>query len=597
MTDKKPVPIMKRLPIVSRYLYPVFFILFSIYILCVEVGTAFLRETADMTPFYTDGVFARDILGRVGGLVFYLSSLMQDLLYYPWLGTVMFIVLLVALAYAVKWSFRIHDGWFGWCWLPSLLLLLHDSQLGYFIYLLKLPAVAFTPAVGVLMAVSVVGLMARMGKMSPVGCVLLSTVGYWLMGFYAVLAMTLFVVMTICNNRLTLSWKVSLLLLSLLVVIVPQVLYGMGHIMALRSAIYTIGLPDFRLPSEWRWMIPCLLAFAILIILAIVPRGKDARRAWLVSSVLFVLGCVGTWLMTNRDANLRAIVEMKQAIENQDYQRVLDIATANTQEPTRLQVMFTRLALMRMGHLADAAFQYPDGAAPYDCPRDEQFLQLIGGRMLYYHFGMPNYAYRWGMEGMVEYGMRPEYVRWMYRCALVNGATVLANKYADLLRHTWFFHPLPPSDAEIAAVRELMEYENRLDYDQGVVEGFLLKTFTQLLDGGRNVQELSLVCSMIRKDSQAFWSHFSRWWESLDAEGQGEALPLHLQEAALLFSQMFQVDIDGLPIDPYTVQRYQDFFAQVRQNANDEYSRTALKPQFGNTYWYYFFYMDNIVTY
>ena len=48
----------------------------------------------------------------------------------------------------------------------------------------------------------------------------------------------------------------------------------------------------------------------------------------------------------------------------------------------------------------------------------EQYLQLIGSRVLYYHFGIPNGAYRWGMEGIVEYGMRPEYLRYMYQSAV-----------------------------------------------------------------------------------------------------------------------------------------------------------------------------------
>lgn len=616
MTVKKQNTITKNFPKGTKHLYTVLFVLFSLYVLLGCLSSSFLRETADVTPFYTDGFFAKEMLCRVGGMVFYLSSAMQNCLYHPWLGAMLLTAVLVALAYAVKWAFRVADGWFGWCWLPTLLLLLNYSQMGYFIYLLKTPAVAFTLPVGVLMAVGISGLMGRMGLMGFMGSmgsggkrkghslvvlacaiVLLSTVGYWLMGVYAELALLLFLLLMVRDGRLSLGWKTGLSLLSLLMVVMPQVLYGMGYIMALRSTVYTIGLPDFRFPAEWRWMLPWMLAFAILIILAVVPRGKDAKRSWMVSSVIFALGCVGTWVMTHRDANLRAIVEMKQAIEAEDYQRVLDIATANPQEPTRLQVMFARLALLRMGKLADEAFQYPDGEARYDCPRDEQFLQLIGGRTIYYHFGMPNYAYRWGMEGMVEYGLRPEYVRWMFRCAMLNGEKQLAEKYANLLRHTWFYEPIPPSEAEMDAVRGLMGYENSLDYDQGVVEGFVLKTFSSLEEGTKDTQELSLVCNMIRKDGDAFWPHFSQWWESIGEEGQGQVMPLHFQEAALLFGQMYQVDIEGLPIDPYTIQRYQDFFAQVRQNANDDYSRTALKPQFGNTYWYYYFYTNDLTTY
>lgn len=616
MTDKPHLAYMKKAFSWHQYVYTVVFIFFSLYILYVCLGTSFLRETADMTPFYTDTAFACDMLGRVGGLVFYVASLMQSCFYHPWLGAILFIGVLVALAYAVRWAYRIDTDRFGWSWLPSLFLLLNYSQMGYFIYLLKMPAVAFTLPVGVLIAVCIVGFMGRMRKMGTMGLVesdkkrkvfgfvgiiatvtLLSTVGYWLMGVYAELALALFAVIMLCDNQLSLPWKVSSLILSLLVVVVPQALYGMGCILTLRQSIYTIGIPDFRFPIEWKWLLPCVLAFVTLIVLAFMPRRESGKLSWLLSLALYLVMGVYVWLFTNRDTNLRAIVEMKQVIEDNDYQQVLDIASANSQEPTRLQVMFTRLALLRMGLLADGAFQYPDGEARYDCPRDEQFLQFIGGRMIYYHFGMPNNAYRWGMEGMVEYGLRPEYVRWMYRCAMLNGEKLLAEKYANLLRHTWFYQPVTPSEEEMNEVLGLMGYENSLDYDQGVVEGFVLNTFSPLKEGTKVIQELSLICNMIRKEGDAFWPHFSQWWESISGEEQDQTLPLHFQEAVLLFGQMYQVDIEGLPIDPYTIQRYQDFFAQVKQNANDEYSRTALKPQFGNTYWYYYFYMNDLTTY
>ena len=600
---------MKRLVLLSQPLFeflgmkllkhifiPVVFIVFSVYVLYGCLGQSFLLETADYTPFFFDSVFAKEMLSRVGGFLFYLSSFLQACFCYPWLGTLLFIAVLVALAYTIRWAFRVSEDLFSVCWVPSLLLLLNYSQVGYFLYLLKTPAIAFTLPVGVLLGVLLVGCWKRLSHVvwKCLMMVLIPTLGYWCLGVYAECAAFLIIILELIKGK---KWRFAIAIcLLLLVLAIPQVLFGMGYIINLRSSLYTQGLPDYRWSSEFIYFIPCILTFIVLLLFALYhPRQVRAQyKYFYLSCLLFVF--VGVYMGTKHDANFRAILDMKQAIERHDYQHVLDIAAEGKETPTRLQVMFTRLALLKTGHLADAAFYYPDGSAPYDAPRDEQYLQLIGSRALYYHFGIPNGAYRWGMEEIVEYGMRPEYLRYMYRSSVVNDEKPLAEKYAALLSRT-FYPPEPLSKEEIDEVKQLMSHQNRLEYDQGVIESAIMNTYLPIVEGEKPVLELSLIYNMIRKDRDAFWEHFAKWWESLSDEERASELPTHLQEAVLLFSQMYQVDITGLPVSDVTKQRYNDFFGQVRQNADDNYSRSALKPQFGQTYWYYFFYVDDIITY
>lgn len=580
--------------LLKHILFPIVFIVFSVCVLYGSLGQSFLLETADYTPFFFDSVFFKEMIGRVGGFLFYLSSFLQACFCYPWLGALLFIAVLVALAYTIRWAFRVSEELFSVCWLPSLLLFLNYSQVGYLLYLLKTPAIAFTLPVGVLLAVLLVGCWKRLSHVvwKCLMIVLIPTLGYWCLGVYAEWAAILIVIIELIEGK---KWRFAFVLcLLILVFAVPQVLYGMGYIINLRSSLYTQGLPDYRWSSEFTYFIPCILTFVVVLILALCRPGRVQYKYFYLFCVF--MGGVYVWMGTMRDANFRAITDMKQAIERHDYQHVLDIASEGKETPTRLQVMFTRLALLKTGHLADAAFYYPDGSASYQAPRDEQYLQLIGSRALYYHFGIPNGAYRWGMEGIVEYGMRPEYLRYMYQSAVVNDEKPLAEKYAALLSRT-FYQPQPLSKEEIDEVKQFMSHPNRLDYDQGVVEGAILNTYSPIVEGEKPVLELSLICNMIRKDRDAFWEHFAKWWESLGVEAQAAELPTHLQEAVLLFSQMYQVDITGLPVSDVTKQRYNDFFGQVRQNADDNYSRTALKPQFGQTYWYYFFYVDDIITY
>ena len=275
---------------------------------------------------------------------------MQACFGYPWLGTLLFIAVLVALAYTIRWAFRVSEELFSVCWLPSLLLLLNYSQVGYLLYLLKTPAIAFTLPVGVLLAVLLVGCWKRLSHVvwKCLMVILIPTLGYWCLGVYAEWAAILIVIIELIEGKKRrFAFANSLLIL---VFAVPQVLYGMGYIINLRSSLYTQGLPDYRWSSEFYYFMPCILTFVVVLILALCrPRRVQYKYFYLFC---VFMGGVYVWMGTMRDANFRAITDMKQAIERQDYQHVLDIASEGKETPTRLQVMFTRLALLKTGHLA-----------------------------------------------------------------------------------------------------------------------------------------------------------------------------------------------------------------------------------------------------
>ena len=173
--------------LLKHIIFPLVFIVFSVCVLYGSLGQSFLQETADYTPFFFDSVFAKDMFGRVGGFLFYLSSFLQACFCYPWLGALLFIAVLVALAYTIRWAFRVSEELFSVCWLPSLLLLLNYSQVGYLLYLLKTPAIAFTLPVGVLLAVLLVGCWKRLSHVvwKCLMVVLIPTLGYWCLGVYS----------------------------------------------------------------------------------------------------------------------------------------------------------------------------------------------------------------------------------------------------------------------------------------------------------------------------------------------------------------------------------------------------------------------------
>ena len=59
---------------------------------------------------------------------------------------------------------------------------------------------------------------------------------------------------------------------------------------------------------------------------------------------------------------------------------------------------------------------------------------------LSYYIGHTNLSYRWAMEHTVKFGPRAFFIKYMTKCALVNGEIKLAEKYNDMLRSTLFHH-------------------------------------------------------------------------------------------------------------------------------------------------------------
>lgn len=323
-------------------------------------------------------------------------------------------------------------------------------------------------------------------------------------------------------------------------------------------------------------------------------RLLETRWGYIVSVVVFAAMGYYFWQTTYKDKNFLNILEMKQAAEHDDWQRVLTLSRENEAVPTRLQVCLTRLALYKTHQMGDQLFATRDGDAAYNTPKQHPWLRIIGAPLLYYHYGKLGFAYRWAMEDLVEYGMRPNYLRTLHRVARFNGEKELERKYADALRHTLFYEDEETLIAqETKEIMPLTNYTDMLDGDDGLVEFYLLQSFALTEGGSREMVELSLMCSLITKQLEGFWPRFMALLPTWK-----DGVPRHYQEAALMVAQLQGgADTSQLPISEEVRQRFSrlvEASARLGDSANNAYS---LRPEFGDTYWYYYFFVEGMKTY
>lgn len=596
----------------KMFLWPLCLLAFSVlslYLLGVELKP-FLIETAALTPFYTTTSFIADMVSMPCGFVGYIASMMQSCFAMPWLGALLLTLLLVALAESMRRVFKVSAAWSGLCLVPSFMLILNYTEVGYMLWLVKTPALAFTMPLGMLISIGLTATTMVFHKLwiKLVLIVLYATVGYWLFGLFGLLA-CLFVVLPIITEAIrTRQWKhLSIILgILLLALVLPRVMYGQGLFTMRVQDIYVAGLPDYVWNDAERYLYyPALVAIAFCLLLSTTLFTQKNIVCLIVSLIGMIVAAICLFNYTYRDSNFFDTLEQKQALEQGNYERVLDIARTAETPPTRIQVMLTREALWQTGQAGDKMFAYPDGDTPCNSPRKFQYMRLLCGRLFYYLEGKVNYAYRWCMEDMVEYGRRPDYLCYMTKCALVNGEWKLADKYLDALDHTLWYkdfatkyrtyvtdHSLVSKDKEMATIKPLLRYNDVLDGDGGMIELFILNSYAYSTGGSREIVERALMNSLIIKNLDNFWYRFMAL-----LPGWNGHIPVHFQEAALMVAQLQGgVDTSKLPIDNAIRERFAQLVEKSGQNGDNASNAYLLKPEFGDTYWYYYFFVEGLKT-
>lgn len=102
-----------------------------------------------------------------------------------------------------------------------------------------------------------------------------------------------------------------------------------------------------------------------------------------------------------------------------------------------------------------------------------------------------------------------------------------------------------------------------------------------------------MMCTLIMKDIPLFWPRFFSY------AATHQRIPRYYQEAALLYAFLErQYDPEKLPIDDDVKQRFQRFQAATSRSNRytEEQLATMLRPEFGDTFWYFYFLVRNVQT-
>ena len=570
----------------------------------------FLWKLQDQNLFLNTKLFFNEQMVVPGGLLSWMGTYLTQYFYYPWLGTVLLSLCWLLMMWFTKRAFKLSNQWSALTLVPVALLLLTIVDMGYWVYILKLPGHVF---VGTLGTTAVAGLLWAFRALPHyfglrlIFIVITAILGYPFLGIYG-LGTTLLMGLFIWNLEQPLWQKITGSVLALAgAAFVPQLCYHLVYYQTNLANIYYAALPLFYVSEEYHAYYLPYYGLALFFVLMVTGEGLCKHitlgkfQTWIVlgTQVLLVAGLAwGVSHFWYKDENFHHELKMQRCIEQNDWQGVVAEGALQQDEPTRAIVMMRNLALSRLGRQANEMYLYKNGSKRYEAPFDMR-LMLCVGPLMYYQYGMLNYCNRLSTEMGVEFGWRVSNLKLLAKCTILNKEDSEARKYLNLLKHTTFYADWAEKAREmeeLKTVAHMMHYPNMLTSDGGNIEKFLMNRLAECTYADDSYfLEQTLLASLYTKDMGQFWYHFQDY-SNLHPK---DPMPRYFQEAAYLYGKLEgRPYIDQIPFDQSVKQSFESFM-QAAERFDDtevEYAREGLKA-FCHTYYYDYYLMRELPEY
>lgn len=612
-----------------------FYILLAISAVVICALLAFrcgdlLLKTGERSLFLSTSLFLKDCMRFPGGLLTYIGSFASQFLSVPLAGAILITLLWGIVVILARQAFHLKSGWGLLAFIPAAALIAADMDMGYQIYAVKLSGWFFTSALGYIVTLLSFLPYRRIHQL-PLRIayvVLWTAIGYPLAGFYALLGTA-----AMAASSLTRQARDYICAAAAVIAIIASPLIWAGHYTTGRvSDAFLACLPLFPMNGLYlKYWIPyiILLLYTVLAAAPLKPLQITGSKRLVVQAATFASCMLLAYVFWFKDENFKAEVRMSNAIDRCDWKAVTKIHAATSERhresdrkafekhdydniyaPSRLMVMYKDLALLKLGIAGSSAFRYSDGSR---LPKCEETISSAtqGGKQLYLNYGLLNCCYHWCIEDAVEFGWNAESLKFAVSSALLSGDWDIAEKYLGQLDNSpmhrkwageqrkYLRHPeLIVKSAEYSHIIPLICKADFLDSDKASVELFLLKYFKNCRLPGSTPEfdDAALLWMLRSQDIPSFWNQFSNWIST----HKGSDVPVHYQEAAYMYGNLDKsVNISGLPFSQDVVKSYNSFmkFASQHPFSSEKEASLTYNSRFGDTFYYFYYFIRNIQTY
>lgn len=591
-------------------------------ILTFRYGNWLIRLETKSLFLYTTG-FLRENISTAGGLLTYISAFLTQFLHLPALGAALWISGALILSYLTFKTFRLTVNREFLAVIPSALALAAVTGLGYQIFLIDCRGWFFEPLAGSIAAISGINIFQRLSsfKSRLTAIILWTLAGFPLFGLYALAATMAMTILTVKATSTPFKRVFTAVLSCAAVAITPLIWYNIFTTETV-TGTYTAGLPYLAsLPDAALCRLPYFLIPLYIMILALLPLQENngnhdtsGYQCMAIQGILFVIMVVFNYICWFNDPLYRTECRMATAVDNLDWQGVLDAENDferhnpdHTAGPSRPMVLYRNLALAKTGREGES-YRFRDGQGEQKCARRLPLIHQCG-KELYYYYGLPGYSFRWSMEEAASHGQNNSTLKYQIMSSIVSGEGKRAATYIKQLKHTLFYRKWAERQEELAKdtkkmhkageyadVLPLMCIGSELAMDHKIIEVFLANHFTTRLQERTTPEfdRIALQFALQHKQPALFWNHLVKYLHSNNVS----EIPVAYQEAALLFGALTDIPASQLRYSNEVVRRWNEFqdFVEDHPNNNGE-DLDDYYQSYHDTYWYFHYFVSGITTY
>ncbi|MCQ2068596.1 MAG: DUF6057 family protein [Bacteroidaceae bacterium] len=606
--NKIPVLISK-----TRWILPI-----AVWAILSFCTPQFLQKVEERSFFEFDLFWFCGFLDKPSGILSWCSLFFTQFLYIPWLGALVWVLLLTLSAELTRIVFRMPSQISFCTYIPAAIFIAYNMSMGYMIYLMNHPGFFFLPVLGYLWALLTVIALRKAEK--PVTSIVFTVIwgfaGYYVAGFYGLAGIAAAAIDKAVSKNKYRGRMLSLAVAAAVVILAP--ILFLGTTTYYLSTAWTIGIPDHvHSVSLERLQLPIIIAFLFFLLapLSGMLEKMASKSIVYIQCTALTAAIAIPAISWYRDSNFKTELKMIQAAENLEWENIPALLNRLSTEkendsswqPTRVMVVLKDLALIKTGQEGNRAFDFEDGDKDQKRRWDVQMSMQIGW-IMGFHYGIPGLCQRWCYEESMLFGWSNTTLKYNAMTSILFGNTELANKYLNKLGHTLFYNKWAKKQRPLCNDRNLIEktapydqilplmcYDDLISSDQEGCEIFLKRHFngpspqnsTPLYD------RVSLLFAIKSKDPTLFWTRFFLYLDS----NNPEKIDRYYQEAAYLYSNLENNGLlEALPFDDQVKKLYDSFKAtssKIGPKSMNE-ARNLFPANLRHTFFYYYYYVNNL---
>lgn len=419
------------------WIYGIIFTCIAVYLMPIQNG--YYLKWVESMNFFDDSAFEfNHLMAYPGGLLQYAGSFLTQLLFYPWVGSVVLIVLWGIIVVLCISTFQLKGYGIGAAFIVPLGLLNSLLNLDEYLLVLYSKGLAYSPTLGFLFVTASVWIVAHCRQSIKVVLSCILPFLYPWLGFYALLGCLLCILMTKITRKSVIAISVGMIV----AISVPQIYYLFRHgTWTDDGNLYLKGLPDFIAGvADAQFWLPYITMVSVMIFLCVGFRCKMLSKRITVVGMSILLLMVTGWdfSLGRKPEAQRAMIMMQQSMDENNWNRVVRLASNLREAPSPDVLTIAKLASQKTGKgvRIQEAKREPNRTHPR--LQSSVVSTALISVPVSYHIGESNLSYRWAMEHSIKYGKNVFLLKYMVRCSLLNGDFKLAQKYNSMLQKTLF---------------------------------------------------------------------------------------------------------------------------------------------------------------